>query len=154
MPVTIMTSKDLVIPIGAVFGLKEDTESLKVLHEAFDAKCCDNNCKTPVFKPVIAQPRFAPSKPAADAAWFDEHLKDHLCPPEWEAVLLAIMRDAKNFEDLLDHIPPYNNQSTLHTDGGTCFPGFSRQYNRNHTTCGKHLNAKVHAGVHLLSWLS
>jgi hypothetical protein len=149
-----MTSKDLVIPIGAVFGLKEDTESLRMLHEAFDAKCRDNGSATPVFKPVLPQSQPAPFKPDADAAWFNEHLKDLLCPPEWEAVLLAIMRDAKNFDELLDLIPPYNNQSTFHTDGGTAFPGFARLYNRRHTTCGKHLNAKVHAGVHLFSWLT
>ena len=154
MPVTIMTSKDYVIPIGAVFGLKEDTQSLKVLHEAFAAHCVDNGLKTPVFKSAPPKPRFAASKSAADAAWFDEHLKDHLCPPEWEAVLLAIMRDAKNFDELLDHIPPYDNDSTFHTDGGKAFPAFCRLFNRNHTTCGKHLYAKVHVGVHLLSWLT
>ena len=125
MPVTIMTSKDLVIPIGAVFGLKEDTESLKVLHEAFDAKCRDNGLETPVFKPVLPQPRFPTSKPAADAAWFNEHLKDHLCPPEWETVLLAIMRDAKNFDELLEKIWDYAGCIRIYTKPRSQVPDYT-----------------------------
>ena len=147
----IQSSKGLVCPIGAVFGLNEDTESLRVLHEAFDRHCRDHGVNTPVFTPAKPRARFVPSKLPADAAWYDENLKYHLCPPEWEAVLLAIMRDGENFDSLLDQIPEYDDQSTLHTDGGTAFPSFCREYPRNHTSCGKHLVTKVRAGVHSLA---
>ena len=145
-PVTVTTSRGLIIPIGAVFGLNEDTQSLIILHRAFQRHCLDHGVDTPVFTPIDHSSPAPVATAAADATIADyarNNLTHHVYSPEWEAALVAIMRDQRELECILELLPPYDDTPTLHTDGGTTYPAFCKVYSRRHTICGKHLNAKV-----------
>ena len=152
-PVTVTTSRGYIIPIGAVLGLNEDTRSLIILHEAFQRHCLEHGVDTPVFTPIDKSSPAPVAPAAADVTmvqYAQKDLKNHVYSPEWEAALVAIMRDGFDLQSILNLLPPYDDTPVWHTDGGTTYPAFCKVYRRKHTTCGKHLSAKSVSigGVH------
>ena len=91
MPLCIVTSGDWIIPIGAVFGLEEDTESLSLLHAAIRAHCGKHNVPCPAFQPLDPSKARAGEAPSPARSWAKTWLRNFLYPPEYENCVVMSM---------------------------------------------------------------
>ena len=131
------------MPIGAVFGLEEDFNSLLLLHAAILQHCRKHDVVCPAFDdheavrsvPVQANPE--------KRAWAAANLKDHLYPPEFESFIVSVIRDNCPDDEALLLIPVVNPPPTLHTDGAPAFAKLCQKMSWIRTSCAKHLEANV-----------
>ena len=91
VPLCIVTSGDWIIPIGAVFGLEEDTESLSLLHAAIRAHCGKHNVPCPAFQPLDPSKARAGEAPSPARSWAKTWLRNFLYPPEYESCVVMSM---------------------------------------------------------------
>lgn len=84
MPLCVVTSGDWIIPIGAVFGLEEDAESLSLLHAAIRAHCGKHNVQCRAFQPLDPSKARAGEAPSPARSWAKTWLRNFLYPPEYE----------------------------------------------------------------------
>jgi hypothetical protein len=143
IPLCILSSGGWLVPIGAVFGLEEDYDSLIMLHEAIAQHCKSHDVVCPAFD-LHAQFRSQPVQADSDHhAWAVIHLKDHLFPPEFESFIVSVMRGDCADDAALQFIPVVNPPPTLHSDGAPAFAKLCRTFSWVRTSCGKHLEANV-----------
>jgi hypothetical protein len=91
MPLCVVTSGDWIIPIGAVFGLEEDTQSLSLLHAAIRAHCGKHNVPCPAFQPLDPSKAHAGEAPSPARSWAKTFLRNFLYPPEYESCVVMSM---------------------------------------------------------------
>ncbi len=68
IPLCIVTSQSWALPIAAVFGLEEDTESLEILHAELDKHCRKHGYEGPAFKVKKTSPSQPAAVPSASSA--------------------------------------------------------------------------------------
>jgi len=143
IPLCIISSGGWLVPIGAVFGLEEDFNSLLLLHAAISQHCRNHDVVCPAFDNNEAS-RSVPVQPDLEKrAWAAVNLKDHLYPPEYESFIVSIIRDNCPDDEALLLIHVVNPPPTLHTDGAPAFAKLCQKMSWIRTSCAKHLESNV-----------
>ncbi len=103
IPLCIVTSGDWIIPIGAVFGLEEDTESLKLLHETIRRHLEAKNVDYSAFQQSQPEAFQSPAPPCSSdklRSWCAIFLRNFLYPPEMEeCIVMALIQSWKRDEN-------------------------------------------------------
>ena len=140
-----MTSGGSVVPIGAVFGLEEDTGSLKELISLFRQQCVIKGVHCPAFqlRDVSISSEDIPIFDEDVHKWATSNLRNYIFPPEWEVFLVKFMRDNASDEELMACIPQHNSEPTLHCDSGPAFIALTKDICWTRTACAKHLEPNI-----------
>jgi hypothetical protein len=149
IPICILTSCGVVVPIGCVWGLEEDAESLLHLLRLFRQRCLDKGVDPFAFEERnlrcdAASPNGVPVTDLEGHKWASENLRVYVYPPEMEKFLVALQRDKATDEQLTPlaifvtcPIP------TFHCDSGPALMKLSRLVLWGRTACAKHLEGNI-----------
>jgi hypothetical protein len=172
VPLSIVTSTGWTVPMGAVFGMEEDTSSLLRLLELIREHCRKQGVECPQFhmrKPECTlsasiavapeqtdtskrdhMPQSSECTPSAAVTdktevrkWAAENFRTFIYPPNWEEFLVKLVQKECD-EDVSKCIPPTTVMPpTFHTDSGSAFICLLKFVDWNRTSCAKHMEANV-----------
>jgi len=144
IPMCIISSGGKTVPIGAVFGLEEDRQSLDELLALFRQHCEQHGVDCPQFQlrndegksyfvlvyTLTPRSDALPERLIPDTvlSWNRENLRNFLYPPEYEIFMHMLHATKANDDDLVAAFPapPAVIQATLHSDAGPAFVGLTR----------------------------
>lgn len=130
IPMCIRTSGGWTVPIGGVFGLEEDKDSLNMLIAAMRQHLVDKNGPAYLFSKGLAQDAF-PRCNEEWLSWTKQHLRTFQYPPEWDAFMYQMEFLKFRAQDLsvqLEAFIPHSlsKKIVLHADSGPAFIGVAR----------------------------
>ncbi len=124
----VRTSGGWTLPIGGVFGLEEDKESINMLISLMRKHCIDHGVDAGYFE---AQTHLHLDQDAHRKEnwqnWTKEHLRTFQYPPEWDHFMFQLEHEKASSDALLQYVPTsLHMKPTLHCDSGPAFLGLSR----------------------------
>lgn len=148
IPICIMTSCGVVVPIGSIWGLEEDTESLQHLLRLFRQHCMNKGCSPAAFQIRVSRDAALSSGVQVldldGHQWATENLRTHVYPPEMEKFLVALLRDNASDEQLIAlAIFVTCPDPTLHCDSGPALIKLSQLVRWSRTACAKHAESNI-----------
>ena len=130
IPMCIRTSGGWTVPIGGVFGLEEDKDSLNMLIAHLRRHLREHDVDDCLFNERVAQVPF-PRCNEEWQSWTKTNLRTFQYPPEWDAFMFNlegnIHRKEQLSHQLATFIPlPLPKKIVLHADSGPAFVGLAR----------------------------
>lgn len=148
IPICILTSCGVVVPIGSVWGLEEDAESLQHLLRLFRQHCVNKGVDTSAFQ-LRSSHRDAISSNVqlSDLEWHQwasENLRTYVYPIEMEKFLVALLRD-KAIDQQLTTLAVFVTcpDPTFHCDSGPALIKSAALVHWWRTACAKHLESNI-----------
>jgi hypothetical protein len=130
IPMCIRTSGGWTVPIGGVFGLEEDKDSLNILISHMRRHCIDHGVEAHLFTQRVPQDPF-PRCNEDMLNWTKTHLRTFQYPPEWDAFMFQLECNICRNKDLSDQLVAFiphasSKKIVLHADSGPAFVGLAR----------------------------
>ena len=147
VPIAILTSCGDCVPIGAFWGLEEDTASLQQLIRLFRQHCVKNGVDPAAFQLRETSSGVVVVPVSVDTEghdWAKTNLRNFVYAPEMEQFLVALVRGQVS-DEMLQSLACYPQcaEPTLHCDSGPALISLAKFVRWCRTACAKHLEANI-----------